>query len=61
VGIEVGVKKMVETKAKDKAVIIKPAKPIADKYYGAFKVEKWPENLDEYAAEIMQKKWKQRK
>lgn len=59
-GIEVGVK-MVETKAKDKAVIIKRAEPIADKYYGAFKVEKWPEDTDEYARELIQNRWKQRK
>lgn len=31
---------------------------IADKYYGAVKVEKWPEDLDEYAKSEMQKRWK---
>jgi AbrB family looped-hinge helix DNA binding protein len=45
-------------KAKDKAIIIEPVEPLADKYYGAFKIEKWPEDLDEYVAEVMQKKWK---
>ena len=28
--------------------VLKPIKPIADKYFGAFKVEKWPEDLDKF-------------
>jgi len=50
----------VNIKAKGKAVIIEPVEPVADKYYGAFKVENWPENLDEYVGEVMHKRWKQR-
>jgi len=50
----------VNIKAKGKAVIIEPVEPVADKYYGAFKVENWPENLDEYDGEVLQKRWKQR-
>jgi len=50
----------VNIKAKGKAVIIEPVEPVADKYYGAFKVENWPENLDEYVEEVIQKQWKQR-
>ncbi len=49
----------VNIKAKGKTIIIEPAEPVADKYYGAFKVEKWSEDLDEYAKEVMQKRWKQ--
>ncbi len=50
----------VNIKAKGKTIIIEPAEPVADKYYGAFKVEKWPEDMDEFVGEEMQKRWKQR-
>jgi AbrB family looped-hinge helix DNA binding protein len=49
----------VNIKAKGKTIIIELAEPVADKYYGAFKVEKWPEDIDEFVAEVMQKRWKQ--
>jgi hypothetical protein len=26
---------------------------VADKYYGAFKVEKWPEDLDDFMARVL--------
>jgi len=34
-------------RSKGKTVIIEPIEPVADKYFGAFKVTKWPEDLDE--------------
>jgi AbrB family looped-hinge helix DNA binding protein len=49
----------VNIKAKEKTIIIELAEPVADKYYGAFKVEKWPQDIDEFVAEVMQKRWKQ--
>jgi hypothetical protein len=33
----------------------KKSKSVADKYYGAFKVTNWPENLDEYVMEVKKK------
>jgi hypothetical protein len=33
----------------------KKSKSVADKYYGVFKVTRWPENLDEYAVEVKKK------
>ena len=50
----------VNIKAKGKTVIIEAAEPIADKYYGAFKITKWPEDMDEFTAEVMQKWWTDR-
>lgn len=38
----------VKIKADEKGIIIEPLEPIADKYFGAFKITKWPENLDEF-------------
>jgi len=43
--------------AKEKSIIIEPLKPFADKYFGAFKIDKWPEDLDEFAVEVIKKWW----
>jgi AbrB family looped-hinge helix DNA binding protein len=47
----------VNIKARGKTIIIEMAEPVADKYYGAFKVDKWPEDMDEFSREVMQKWW----
>jgi AbrB family looped-hinge helix DNA binding protein len=47
----------VTIKTKDKTIIIEPLQPVADKYFGAFKITKWPENIDEFTAEVMKKWW----
>jgi len=47
----------VNIKTKGKSIIIEPAEPVADKYYGAFKVTQWPEDIDEFTVEVMQKWW----
>jgi AbrB family looped-hinge helix DNA binding protein len=47
----------INIKIKDCTLIIEPAESIAEKYFGIFKVEKWPENLDEFAAEATKKYW----
>jgi AbrB family looped-hinge helix DNA binding protein len=43
-------------KATGKTITIEPTEPVADKYFGAFKVTHWPEDLDQYAKEVMQKR-----
>jgi len=50
----------VNIKAEGKTIIIEASEPIADKYYGIVHIEKWPEDLREYAQSEMQKRWKQR-
>ena len=40
-----------------KTIVIEPVESIADKYYGAFKIEKWPENLDDFIIQVMRKWW----
>lgn len=47
----------VKIMAKEKSIIIEPLKPFADKYFGAFKIDKWPEDLDEFAVEVIKKWW----
>ena len=50
----------VNIKTKGKTIIMEAAEPVADKYYGAFKITKWPEDLDEFITEAMQKQWTNR-
>jgi hypothetical protein len=38
-------------------VVIKPMKSVAQKYFGIFKVEKWPEDLDEFIVRVMRDWW----
>jgi AbrB family looped-hinge helix DNA binding protein len=47
----------VTIKAKGKTIIMEPLEPVADKYYGAFKITKWPENMDEFIVEVIKKWW----
>jgi AbrB family looped-hinge helix DNA binding protein len=47
----------VKMRVDGKAIMIEPVESIADKYYGAFKIEKWPEDLDEFVVKVMGKWW----
>lgn len=47
----------VNIKTKGKTIIIELSEPVADKYFGAFKIDKWPEDMDEFIGEVMQKWW----
>ena len=43
---------------KDK-IVLEPIESYASKYYGVFKVRKWPEDLDEFMIEVMRRWWKE--
>lgn len=47
----------VRIRADEKCIIIEPLEPITDKYFGAFKIEEWPEDLDEFMIEVVNKWW----
>jgi len=47
----------VNVKAKGKTIVMEPLESIADKYYGAFKVSKWPKDLDEFIVEVTNRWW----
>lgn len=47
----------VKIKVDEKGIMVEPLEPIADKYFGAFKITKWPEDLDEFVTEVMRKWW----
>jgi len=38
--------------------MLEPLKSVADKYFGTFKVARWPEDLDDFAVEAMRKWWR---
>jgi AbrB family looped-hinge helix DNA binding protein len=42
----------VTIKTKGKTIIMEPLEPVADKYYGAFKITEWPENIDEFTVDF---------
>ena len=48
-------RKPINLKEERKTKIIKPSESVAGKYYGAFKVEKWPEDIDGFIVEAKQK------
>ncbi len=49
----------IKIRSKGKTVILEQIEPVADKYFGSFKVSEWPSNLDDYAIEV-KKKWQKK-
>jgi len=47
----------VNVKAEGKTIVMEPLESIADKYFGVFKISRWPEDMDEFAAEVMKRWW----
>ena len=47
----------VNVKAEGKTIVMEPLESIADKYFGAFKVSRWPEDLDEFIVEVTNRWW----
>jgi AbrB family looped-hinge helix DNA binding protein len=45
----------VKIRAKEKEVIIEPLEPVSDKYFGIYKIAKWPEDLDEFIVDVMRR------
>jgi hypothetical protein len=43
--------------ADEKRIVIEPLEPVAERYYGAFKVDSWPDDLDEFITEALRKEW----
>lgn len=50
----------VRIKTDGKSIIIEPLEPAADKYLGAFKIARWPEDLDEFIVEVTRRWWLQK-
>jgi len=56
---ELGIKEggYVELRKEGEKIVLKPVKSVADKYFGVFNVEKWPEDLDEFLSEEVVRRW----
>jgi len=56
---KVGIKEgsLAKVELKEEGIVIKPMKPVAHKYFGAFKIKRWPEDLDEFTARAMKDWW----
>jgi len=57
----VGVKEKsyVKVRVEGRRIVIEPLESVADRYYGAFKIDKWPEDLDHFLVETVKKWWLQ--
>lgn len=44
----------------EKGIVIEPLEPVADKYFGSFKITRWPEDLDEFVTEVIREWWTQK-
>ena len=44
-------------KVDGKTIVIEPLESVADKYFGAFKISRWPKDIDEFMAEVMGRWW----
>ncbi len=47
----------VNVKVEGKTIVMEPLESIADKYFGAFKISRWPEDLDEFMVEVTKRWW----
>ena len=47
----------VKVEADERRIVIEPLEPVAEKYYGVFKVDSWPDDLDEFITEASRKEW----
>ncbi|MGQ9469900.1 MAG: AbrB/MazE/SpoVT family DNA-binding domain-containing protein [Nitrososphaerales archaeon] len=51
---------LVKIEVRKKSIVIEPLESIANKYYGVFKVVRWPKDLDEFINEVMENWWSQK-
>ena len=50
----------VRIKTDEERIVIEPTKPNSEKYFGVFKIERWPRDLDEFIVEAMRRWWLQK-
>ena len=47
----------VNVRVEGRTIVLEPLESIADKYFGAFKVSRWPEDLDEFMVGVARRWW----
>ena len=59
IGEKVKLKKgnYVNVRVEGRIIILEPLESIADKYFGAFKVSRWPKDLDEFVVRVAGRWW----
>ncbi|MFQ6074731.1 MAG: AbrB/MazE/SpoVT family DNA-binding domain-containing protein [Candidatus Bathyarchaeia archaeon] len=57
--VELRAESIVKVTAKERSVVIEPLERSSDRYFGAFKIDRWPEDLDEFTVEVMKRWWKE--
>lgn len=50
-------KTLVKVYVKNGKIIVESKGSVADKFFGCFKVKRWPKNLDEFVSEAVRKWW----
>ncbi len=48
----------VRIRVEDGRLVLEPLKSIAEEFYGVFKVDRWPDDLDEFVVEVMREWWR---
>jgi len=48
----------VKLTANERSIVVEPMEPIAEKYFGVFRMERWPADLGEFVVEVLRKWWK---
>ena len=43
----------VSVKVEGRSVVIQPVEPVAEKFFGAFKIARWPDDLDEFMVRLI--------
>lgn len=47
----------VNIRVEGRIIVMEPLESIADKYFGAFKISRWPEDLDEFVVGVARRWW----
>ena len=47
----------VNVRVEGRTIVLEPLRSIADKYFGAFKVSRWPKDLDEFVVGVAGRWW----
>ena len=47
----------VYVRVEGRSIVMEPLESIADKYFGAFRISRWPKDLDEFVVGVAKRWW----
>ncbi|MCD6538520.1 AbrB/MazE/SpoVT family DNA-binding domain-containing protein [Candidatus Bathyarchaeota archaeon] len=47
----------VNVRVEGRSIVMEPLESVADKYFGAFKISRWPKDLDEFMVGVARRWW----